>query len=99
MALISALFTGVTGLEGNSKALEILGDNISNVNTVGFKGSRPVFGDILSTIMYNGATTSQVGRGSQMTGVLQSFRQGSFEATDNALDMAIDGSGFFVKNE
>jgi flagellar hook protein FlgE len=99
MSLIGALFTGVTGLSGQSQALEVLGDNISNVNTVGFKSSRPVFGDILSTILNNGSTTSQVGRGSQMSGVLQSFNQGSFESSDNALDLAIDGSGFFVVNQ
>lgn len=98
MSLISALFTGVSGLSGNSKALEILGDNIANVNTVGFKSSRPVFGDVLSSVLSNGSSAGQVGRGSQLTGVLQSFAQGSFEASGNALDMAIDGAGFFVVN-
>ncbi len=99
MSLVSALFTGVTGLSGNSQALEVLGDNISNVNTVGFKASRPVFGDILSTILNNGSTQSQIGRGSQLSGVVQSFNQGSFESSDNALDLAIDGSGFFVVSQ
>lgn len=98
MSLVSALFTGVSGLTGNAKALEVLGDNISNVNTVGFKSSRPVFGDILSSVLANGSTTSQVGRGTQLSGVLQSFSQGSFEASENALDMSIDGSGFFIVN-
>ena len=46
MSLISTLFTGVSGLSGQSKAMEIIGDNIANVNTVGFKGSEPVFGDV-----------------------------------------------------
>jgi flagellar hook protein FlgE len=96
MSLVSALFTGVTGLSGNSQALEVLGDNISNVNTVGFKSSRPVFGDILSTILNNGSTQSQIGRGTSLSGVIQSFNQGSFEASDNALDLAIDGAGFFT---
>jgi len=96
--LVSSLFTGVTGLQGNSQAMNIIGDNISNVNTVGFKGSKAVFSDIFSTILNNGSTTSQVGRGSQLQGVLQSFNQGSFEASSNALDLAIDGSGFFITN-
>ncbi len=99
MSLVSALFTGVTGLSGQSQALEVIGDNISNVNTVGFKSSRPVFGDILSTILNNGSTNSQIGRGSQLSGVIQSFNQGSFESSDNALDLAIDGSGFFVVSQ
>ena len=96
MSLIGSLFTGVTGLSGFSDAMGIIGDNISNVNTVGFKGSKPVFSDIYSTILTNGSTTSQLGRGSQLQGTIQEFSQGSFEASSNALDLAIDGSGFFM---
>jgi flagellar hook protein FlgE len=96
MSLISSLFTGVTGLTGNAEAMGVIGDNISNVNTVGFKGSKAVFSDIFSTILSNGSTTSQLGRGSQLQGTIQEFSQGSFEASSNALDLAIDGSGFFV---
>ena len=96
MSLISSLFTGVTGLSSNSQAMGIIGDNISNVNTVGFKASKAVFSDIFSTILTNGSVTSQLGRGSQLQGTIQQFSQGSFEASSNALDLAIDGSGFFV---
>lgn len=98
MSLISTLFTGVTGLSGNSTAMSVIGDNISNVNTVGFKESKAVFSDIFSTILTNGSVTSQLGRGSQVQGTIQSFSQGSFESSSNALDLAIDGSGFFVVN-
>ena len=96
MSLISTLFTGVSGLSGQSKAMEIIGDNIANVNTVGFKGSAPVFGDIFSTVLHNGAVTSQLGGGSQLSGVLQTWDQGAIEHSPNALDLAIDGNGFFV---
>ena len=96
MSLISTLFTGVSGLSGQSKAMEIIGDNIANVNTVGFKGSAPVFGDIFSTVLHNGAVTSQLGGGSQLTGVLQVWDQGAIEHSPNALDLAIDGNGFFI---
>lgn len=96
MSLISSLFTGVTGLSSNSQAMGIIGDNISNVNTVGFKGSKAVFSDIFSTILTNGSVTSQLGRGSQLQGTIQEFSQGSFESSSNALDLAIDGEGFFV---
>jgi len=98
MSLISTLFTGVTGLTSNSQAMSIIGDNISNVNTIGFKESKAVFSDIFSTILTNGSVTSQLGRGTQLQGTIQSFSQGSFEASSNALDLAIDGSGFFVVN-
>jgi len=98
MSLISTLFTGVSGLSSNSQAMAIIGDNISNVNTVGFKESKAVFSDVFSTILTNGSVTSQLGRGSQLQGTIKSFSQGSFEASSNALDLAIDGSGFFVVN-
>ena len=98
MSLVGSLFTGVSGLRTNSQAMNILGDNISNVNTVGFKASRAVFGDLFSTILNNGATTSQVGRGTQFLGSTQVFNQGSFETSSNSLDLAIDGSGFFIVN-
>jgi len=98
MGLISSLFTGVSGLRSNGEALNVIGDNIANVNTIGFKGSKAVFSDVFSTLLANGDTTSQVGRGAQLQSVLQSFSQGAFEATSNALDLAVDGSGFFTVN-
>ena len=97
-SLMSSLFTGVSGLASNSEAMGIIGDNISNANTVGFKSSKAVFSDLFSTILANGSTTRQLGRGSQLSGSLKEFSQGAFEASTNALDMAIDGSGFFVVN-
>lgn len=98
MSLIGSLFTGVSGLSTNAQALNIIGDNIANVSTVGFKGSKAVFSDTFSTLLANGDVTSQVGTGSQLQSVLQSFNQGAFESSSNALDLAIDGSGFFIVN-
>ncbi len=99
MSLLGSMFTGVAGLRTNSQAMNIIGDNISNVNTFGFKGSKAVFGDLFSTMLSNGSTSTQVGRGTQLLGSLQSFSQGSFETTTSELDMAIDGSGFFIVND
>lgn len=98
MSLIGSLFSGVSGLRSNSQAMNVIGDNISNTNTIGFKSSKSVFGDIFSTILQNGSTTSQIGQGTQFLGSLQDFAQGSFENTTNALDMAIEGQGFFIVN-
>jgi flagellar hook protein FlgE len=95
-SLLSSLYTGVSGLSANSEAMGIIGDNISNVNTVGFKSSKAVFSDLFSTVLANGSTTRQLGRGSQLSGTLKEFSQGAFESSSNALDMALDGSGFFV---
>lgn len=99
MSLIGALFAGASGLNSNSQALNVLGDNIANLNTVGFKGSQPVFGDLFSSILDSNTTTSQIGRGSTLIGVLPSFAQGSFETTLNSLDLAVNGSGFFIIND
>ncbi|MCH8313785.1 MAG: flagellar hook protein FlgE [Nitrospinae bacterium] len=97
MGLIGSLFTGVAGLQSNAEALNVIGDNIANVNTIGFKGSKAVFSDVLSTSL-DGDTSIQIGQGSQLQSVLQSFAQGAFESTSNALDLAVDGTGFFVVN-
>lgn len=99
MGLISALFTGVSGLTGNAEALNVIGDNIANTNTVGFKSSKAVFSDIFSVVLNNGSTAFEVGRGSQLQSVLQNFDQGAFESTGNALDVAVDGNGFFIVND
>ncbi len=99
MSLIGTLTTGVSGVITNSRALNIIGDNISNVNTTGFKSSRAVFGDQFSTSLAGGTLTSQVGKGTQLLGSLQSFEQGAFENSTSALDLAIDGKGFFIVND
>ncbi len=99
MSLIGTLTTGVSGVITNSRALNIIGDNISNVNTTGFKSSKAVFGDLFSTSIGGGTLTSQVGKGTQLLGSLQSFEQGAFENTTSALDLAIDGDGFFIVND
>lgn len=96
MSLNSAMYSGVSGIMTLGNAMNVTGDNIANVNTVGYKGSRTAFSDILSNSISNGSTTMQMGRGTFLSGVTPSWAQGSFESTANATDMAIQGSGFFV---
>lgn len=96
MSLSSAMYSGVSGLMSFGNAMNVTGDNIANVNTVGFKGNRTVFADILANSVANGSTTMQFGRGATIKGVQASFAQGAFETTGNATDMAIQGAGFFV---
>lgn len=99
MAITSGLYTGVSGLSSNGTAMSIIGDNIANANTIGYKGSRATFGDVLTSSMGGSSGESQIGRGVMLTQVSQSFNQGSFETTSSPLDLAIDGNGFFaVKN-
>ncbi len=89
----SSLYTGVSGLNANMSELSVIGNNIANVNTVGFKSSSVSFEDILSqTVTGN----NQIGLGVQMSAITKSFTQGAFETTGNNLDLAISGNGFFI---
>ena len=99
MSLSSSLFSGISGLSTLGNAMQIIGDNIANVNTVGFKGSSFAFQDLLSQSVSTLSGTSQVGRGTALGDITASFAQGSFESTGNPTDLAIGGDGFFVLNE
>jgi flagellar hook protein FlgE len=92
MALTGALFAGVSGINANGNAMNIIGDNIANVNTIGFKSSRAVFFDLLSADV--GGT--KVGLGSRLADAQRPFVQGGVETTNSPTDMAIQGRGLFV---
>ena len=96
MTVLSALFAGVSGLDTYSNALSVLSNNIANVNTTGFKASRGEFADILSQSLSGASGSSQIGRGVFLSDVSHVFTQGSFETTNSATDLAIDGDGFFI---
>ncbi|MCB1152963.1 flagellar hook protein FlgE [bacterium] len=95
MSVLSAMYSGISGLNANSTAMEVIGNNIANVNTPGYKGARADFSDVLSKTMAGGFS---VGRGSQVADVNQIFSQGAFQATDNVTDLALEGAGFFMVN-
>ncbi len=92
MGLQSSLFAGVAGLDANGQSISIIGDNIANTNTIGFKSSRAEFVDVLSGNLGGAA----VGAGSRLSGVSQNFTQGSLESTGVTTDLAVDGGGFFI---
>ncbi len=94
--MMTALYTAISGLNANGVSLSVIGDNVANMNTIGFKASRVAFGDVLSQLITGIAGDSQVGRGVMVTEVAPLFTQGSFETTASALDLAIDGNGFFI---
>ena len=96
MSLSSALFSGISGLNTLGNSMTVIGDNIANVNTVGFKGSRVTFQDVLSQTVATTSGSAQVGRGTNMADISASFSQGSFESTDSTTDLAIGGEGFFI---
>jgi flagellar hook protein FlgE len=99
MGIQSAMFSGVSGLNTNSQAMSVIGNNLANTNTLGFKGSRSVFSDLLSSNVFGSGGSSQVGRGVGLSIVDNLFSQGTFETTSSDTDVAIEGAGFFVLKE
>ncbi len=85
---------GLSGLNASSKNLEIIGNNIANANTYGSKVARAEFSDVYAAAL-NGAGTNQVGIGTRLSAVAQQFTQGSITTTENPMDIAINGAGFF----
>ncbi len=85
---------GLSGLNATSKNLEIIGNNIANSNTFGSKVSRGEFSDVYANAL-NGAGTNAVGIGTTLAAVSQQFTQGNITSTDNPMDLAINGNGFF----
>ncbi len=101
MGLYSSFYASLSGLTANAGALSVIGNNLANLNTVGFKGSSSGFQDLFNATL-NGVGTQgngnpiQVGLGTRLGAIQQNFGQGSFQSTSNVTDMAISGSGFFV---
>jgi flagellar hook protein FlgE len=96
MGLSAALYSGTSGLKAHGESMTVIGNNIANVSTVGFKGSRLHFEDAMSQATTTAAGTGQIGRGVQVGTVMADFAQGSLETTTEATDLAIGGKGFFV---
>ena len=87
--------TAVTGLKAASTDLDVIGNNIANSSTVGFKTSRTEFGDIYATAVVGAGSSNVAGSGVTVTDIAQDFQAGTIEFTNNNLDLAINGSGFF----
>ncbi len=84
---------GVSGLTAAGRNLEVIGNNVANASTVGAKTSRAEFSDIYARAVSGGA--NNIGIGVSLAAVTQQFSQGSISSTDNPLDLAINGGGFF----
>jgi flagellar hook protein FlgE len=92
-SIINGLFAGRSGIASHGVAIAVVGDNIANSSTVGYKSSRSEFQDLIA----GGQTSGKViGSGSSLSAVTTNFEQGTLEFTGKPLDLAVDGSGFFV---
>jgi flagellar hook protein FlgE len=90
--------TALSGLNASSAELRVIGNNVANASTTGFKESRAEFADIFATSNL-GVTANAIGSGVRLASVSQQFTQGNIEFTDNNLDLAITGQGFFMLND
>ncbi len=105
--MMRALFSGVSGLRNHQTRMDVIGNNIANVNTVGFKASRVTFKEAFvqllqgagrATATDGGTNPIQIGNGMNVGSIDQLFTQGSLESTGQPLDLAIQGDGLFILN-
>ncbi|MFD1888377.1 flagellar basal body rod protein FlgG [Paenibacillus wenxiniae] len=103
--MLRSMYSGVAGMKGFQTKLDVIGNNIANVNTVGFKKSRVMFQDILSQTTKGvtapsdtsgGVNAQQVGLGSRVSSIDTMHLAGSAQTTNNPTDLRIDGDGFFA---
>jgi flagellar hook protein FlgE len=108
MASTTALYTGLSGLNAQSRSLEVIGNNIANVNTTAFKSSRANFQDAFYRTISPGTAPQdstggtdpyQIGMGVTVSGTQRDFRPGTISPTGNPNDLAIEGDGFFIVSD
>src|SRR5438046_514247 len=94
MSLMTSLYTGTTGMQANSLDLSVIGDNIANANTIGFKSSRRAFEDMMANSMIGSG--GQLGLGANVQAIQKLITQGALTTTGLATDLALQGNGMFV---
>jgi flagellar hook protein FlgE len=103
--MLRSLFSGISGLRSHQTMMDVTGNNIANVNTVGYKSSQTLFQDTLSQVLQSagaptdergGTNPAQVGLGVRLAGITTNFGQGAAQLTGRSTDMMISGDGFFV---
>jgi flagellar hook protein FlgE len=95
--MIGSLYSGISGLKANTSAMAVIGDNIANVDTTGFKSSKVSFANIFSSTLTR--TGLEIGRGVTLNGVNSQWETGSLENTSSATDLSVNGTGLFVVND
>jgi flagellar hook protein FlgE len=99
------MYAGVSGLRAHQVMMDVVGNNVANVNTQGYKRNQVIFTDVLSQVVsgaaaptptLGGRNPAQVGLGVSMSGTSQQFGQGFLQVTNRSLDVAIQGDGFFI---
>ena len=96
MSVGSAFYTGLSGLDTSGMAMGVMGDNLANIGTTGYKSSSIFFGDVLGLSLTGVSGGNRVGAGAKTQAVDVNYTQGTFETTGSGTDVAINGNGFFV---
>ncbi len=104
--MLRSMFAGVSGLRSHQVMMDVVGNNISNVNTIGFKSSNAIFSDLLSQTLRGagspadgltgGTNPAQVGLGVRLAAITMNFAQGASQLTGRSTDFAIQGDGTFI---
>jgi flagellar hook protein FlgE len=104
----TSLYTGLSGLRLHQNYIDVIGNNLANVSTAGFRGARPTFSDLLSSTLHGGTEANgqlgglnpmQIGHGAMMSTVDIDTSQGTFQDTGRPLDVALQGHGFFTLSD
>jgi len=107
MALLNSLFSGVSGLQNLQSMMDVIGNNIANVDTIGFKSSRVTFSDTFNELVKSGTSPTdltggtnsfQVGLGMKINSIDRNWNQGTFQTTGISTDLALQGPGMFILN-
>lgn len=96
MSLSTAMYSGLSGLNSHGEAIGVVGDNIANLNTTGFKYNSVHFEDLLAQMVSTSSGPGQVGRGSRISEINTVWQQGSLETSADDVDVAITGIGFLI---
>jgi flagellar hook protein FlgE len=96
MSLSTAMYSGLSGLNSYGEAMSVVGDNIANLNSTGFKYSSVHFEDLMSQLIPTGSGPGQVGRGARISEISTIWAQGSLENSADDVDVAITGTGFLI---
>lgn len=100
MSLSANMWTSVSGLMTHGEKMNVIGNNLANVSTIGFKAQRADFSDFIYTNYGTASGQDQMGKGTAICALIGDFSQGGFESTNSATDLAINGNGFFkVRSE
>lgn len=99
MSVMGSMYTGISGLTTHAERMSVLGNNIANTSTVGFKSGNVQFEDLFYSSRTLGASVGQIGHGARVSSIYQNFSQGAYENTGSVTDVALGGRGFFMVND